>query len=280
MPSQADLLRQSVTTAHTTGRAAAPLLPVAPRVALLQRMGAALNARPGPVAQRRAAFASSVGYAPPAVNEVGPPVQRVGYQRAGGQADEVVEIEVGEHQVTATGHIRQDDELSVVEGSVSLSPDEVVRWQVMPGGNPMQNIPALRVFGLDARPRGQRIGQLLALHHALEAQARGITIITARSVSGAGGPFYLPLGFSEFLGAPRWQDLTDQRRELVQALQVLGQGPAIAPNPAGEDVGEVLAQRYVDIINALANVAMFIPTDTLIANATAAIAGRWNPTIA
>jgi hypothetical protein len=200
------------------------------------------------------------------------PVQRVAYRRHGGAAEDVVDVQTNAGNVTVAGRLGADE----VRGSVSLSADQVVRSQVAAGGNPLQVIPALRVAALSAEPRGRRIGQLLTYHHGQAAQARGITYVVARTVSQAAGPFYTPLGFREFLGTPRWQDLMVEKAALEGLLQRIQAGGMPAP-PSGEDPGELVARRYVEVVEQLGNFSMFILTDELVANSLTAIQGHWDP---
>lgn len=198
-------------------------------------------------------------------------VQRVAYNKVDGSEGETVNVNTGDTQVEATGRVSLNEEMVDIVGSVGLSEDEVVENQVVADGSAVTRVRALRVFGLQAEPRRQRLGQLLTYHHALEAQNRGIQYVIARSVSGAGGPFYLPLGFRDFIGAPTWQSLKNEKGALEQFL---GQDQ-LPPTPGEVDPGEAIAERYVEVVNALANAAMFIPTADLIANSLAAIQGRW-----
>lgn len=113
-----------------------------------------------------------------------------------------VEVLVANGKIAAKGSVRIGLEQKNVDSSVSLRDDNVAQNQVVEDGNAQISLSALRVFGLQASPRGQRIGPLLTYHHALEVQDRGCPYVVARDVSAAGGPFHMPLGFRDFVGQP------------------------------------------------------------------------------
>lgn len=199
-------------------------------------------------------------------------IQRTAFRRLAGQPDEVVNVEAEEHQVTLDGQIRVNDAMRQVSGRVSLHPDQVRESEVQADGNPDTLIPALRVFGLQAQPQGLRLGQLLTLRHAQVAAAQNRDYVVARDVSGAGGPFYLPLGFRDFIGRETWQSLSNRRTELDQLIL---NPPNLPDPPSGLSLRDTLLEAKVAVVEQLARVAMFIRTEDLIASSTAAIANVW-----
>lgn len=154
--------------------------------------------------------------------------------------------------------------------------DNVAQNQVVEDGNAQISLSALRVFGLQASPRGQRIGPLLTYHHALEVQDRGCPYVVARDVSAAGGPFHMPLGFRDFVGQPTWTNLFDRKGRLDRsAREVVESGARYAALPDDTDLlGSLIAEKD-EVTTALSQVAMFIDTPTLISNSQQAFGGHW-----
>lgn len=68
-----------------------------------------------------------------------------------------VEVLVANGKIAAKGSVRIGLEQKNIDSSVSLRDDNVTQNQVVEDGNAQISLSALRVFGLQASPRGQRI---------------------------------------------------------------------------------------------------------------------------
>ena len=199
------------------------------------------------------------------------------YRSANGDTGDIA-VEAQGKQVKLWGSTkpRSGGQRVHVTGSVSLHPVDIPESKLLSTGDPETVIPCLRVFGIQTSERGLRLGQLLTYHHACYAKQRGINYIVAQSVSGAGGGFYLPLGFRDFLGDETWQDLHRESQDLDFAIRSMPQN--LPPTPEGTSPMEGLVSRLVKTKEKLSNVSMFIPTDELIANSYDAFRTRWVPT--
>jgi hypothetical protein len=200
-----------------------------------------------------------------------PVVQRFTYRGVGNESQVTVAANGARLDLTGAIHPAGGGEAQPVSGGVSLTQVQVPEDKLREEGNPQTMVRCLRVFGLQANPQGQRLGPLLTYEHGLHAQALGCAYVVAQDVSGAGGPFYLPLGFQDFLGGPKWRTLTEQRN----GLQAMLARADLPPSPDGTDPMLLVGNELVAVMNLLSQAAMFIPTGELIANSQAAFAARW-----
>lgn len=199
------------------------------------------------------------------------PVQRAtDYASETHEGQVTVDVAGGRVVLTGQARLRGGDAPVDVTGSVSLHAVDIPENKLKSDGDAGTAINCLRVFGLQASARGLKIGQLLTLHHGLEAQARGLEYVVAQSVSGAGGPFYIPLGFRDFVGDAKWETLNTARVGLEARIQA-----GVPPLMDGSDPTMAYIQVLQETRDALANVSMFIKTSDLIANSRAAINGVW-----
>jgi hypothetical protein len=130
---------------------------------------------------------------------------------------------------------------------------------------------ALRVKNLTADPRGMRLGQLLTLHHGQAAKKRGKEHVLAMNVSDARVPFYEPLGFTEYDASRPYAMLKRQKDGIDEFLR----SPNAQHLPQ-KQLQEHLQQRQA-LIDEMAESALIISSDALIANSAQAVRGMWDP---
>jgi hypothetical protein len=133
-------------------------------------------------------------------------------------------------------------------------------------GNYFDPSNALRVQNLTADPKGLKLGHLLTYHHGLEAQKRGKPFVIAQKVSDARGPFYTPLGFTDYNTSKPWQDLDNEEK----ALDIVIRSGYVADS----DLKPVLA-RLDEVRNEKVASDMIIKTSSLIANSKSFYERSW-----
>ncbi|MEX6686850.1 DUF4157 domain-containing protein [Danxiaibacter flavus] len=129
---------------------------------------------------------------------------------------------------------------------------------------------ALRVMNLSADPRGMKLGQLLTYHHGLEAQRQGKPYVIAMKVSDARGPFYTPLGFTDYNGS-RPYDLIKQQRDDIDALLRSQQGAAL-----GQQEVSAFVEKRTELTSEMEASSMIISTEDLINNSQQQLQTIWN----
>ena len=217
------------------------------------------------------------------------PIQRVSYDSKTGEGRVEVTVEEGgeEDRVTLKGTLDSKD----VEGLVKLSEVDVAENELVEDGDANKTVKTMRVYGLRASPRRHRLGQLLTYHHALVAKGRGIAFVIAMDVSGAGGPFYYPLGFKDFLQAEEtWAELDEKNRRLLAKMERKNtdlEDPELQTfldqiTPSGQTSREVIIEQFIQeaeeqsgVKKRIAKVSMFIPTADLIENSLGMFSSRW-----
>ncbi|MFE4107806.1 hypothetical protein [Almyronema epifaneia] len=174
-----------------------------------------------------------------------------------------VEVTTGADKVTATGSItnKQTGAKTPVDGSVLLHEYKMpLNRALAPVPKVGMEIPdALRVHNLAANPRGLKLGQLLTYHHGLEAVSRNIPYVIAMNVTAARGPFYEPLGFTDYNASQPYQQLKDEADAIVAFIQK--GGPF-----AYEGHQQELIERLVLVRNLMAESSMIISSSDLVAN--------------
>lgn len=184
-----------------------------------------------------------------------------------------VEVTAGADKVSVKGNVtdKTSGDSEAVDGSVLL------HKYTMPHDRALQPIPALdtevpdalRVHNLSASPRGMRLGQLLTYHHGLEAVGSNIPYVIAMNVTAARGPFYTPLGFTDYNASQPYQTLKGEA-EAITAFIHKG-GPF-----AYDGHQQELIERLVAVRELMAESSMIIRASDLVANSKAKWQQVWS----
>ena len=143
-----------------------------------------------------------------------------------------------------------------VSGMLEWTPKTVPENALKADGSAATRVRVWNIDGFEADPKGHKLGQLMAYHMATMAEAAGITYIVAGKITTAAiEPFYIPLGFQEFIGGPSWNAFKQQQH-------------------GSDEEKRAAISAFAEAFN------MYIATGTLKANAATAWGRVWAPVVA
>lgn len=188
-----------------------------------------------------------------------------------------VEVNITQADITLGGSVtnRATNVTQPITGSVSLDEYKMdADRSVQPQPVQQHEVPdAMRVHNINASPQKLRLGQLLTYHVGLEAQKRNIPYVIAMDVTSARGPFYEPLGFTDYNAQQPYAQLLAEKNSLNAFILKLSQRPELQNS---EDQIQQLIERKVELTQLLSESNMVIPVETLIENSRTTFQQVWS----